>query len=40
MGLGLGIAKRLVQAHRGKIGVESEAEKGSTFRFVLPFEQG
>jgi signal transduction histidine kinase len=40
MGLGLAIAKRLVQAHRGKIWVESEATKGSTFRFLLPIEQG
>jgi signal transduction histidine kinase len=39
MGLGLAIAKRLVQAHRGKIWVESEAKKGSTFSFLLPFEQ-
>ena len=40
MGLGLAIAKRLVQAHRGKIWVESEAKKGSTFSFLLPIEQG
>jgi histidine kinase len=40
MGLGLAIAKRLVQAHRGKIWVESEMKKGSTFRFLLPIEQG
>jgi signal transduction histidine kinase len=39
MGLGLAIAKRLVQAHRGKIWVESEVKKGSTFRFLLPIEQ-
>src|SRR5215831_6649729 len=39
MGLGLAIAKRLVQAHRGKIWVESDARKGSTFRFLLPIEQ-
>src|SRR6266446_2048029 len=39
MGLGLAIAKRLVQAHRGKIWVESESRKGSTFRFLLPIEQ-
>src|SRR5713101_4238 len=40
MGLGLAIAKRLVQAHRGKIWVESEGRKGSTFSFLLPMEQG
>src|SRR5262245_7959550 len=39
MGLGLAIAKRLVQAHRGKIWVESGAKKGSIFYFLLPIEQ-
>ena len=39
MGLGLAIAKRLVQAHRGKIWVESGTKKGSTFYFLLPIEQ-
>jgi signal transduction histidine kinase len=39
MGLGLAIAKRLVQAHRGKIWVESEQHQGSTFAFLLPMDQ-
>jgi signal transduction histidine kinase len=39
MGLGLAIAKRLIQAHRGKIWVESEALHGSTFAFLLPMDQ-
>jgi signal transduction histidine kinase len=39
MGLGLAIAKRLIQAHRGKIWVESEAQGGSTFAFLLPMDQ-
>jgi signal transduction histidine kinase len=40
MGLGLAIAKRLIQAHRGKIWVESEAHRGSTFAFLLPMDEG
>lgn len=40
MGLGLAITKRLIQAHRGKIWVESETRRGSTFAFLLPMEQG
>jgi signal transduction histidine kinase len=39
MGLGLAIAKRLIQAHRGKIWVESEGQEGSTFAFLLPMDQ-
>lgn len=39
MGLGLGIARRLVQAHHGKIWVESELGRGSTFAFLLPLRQ-
>ena len=39
MGLGLAIAKRLVQAHRGKIWVESGSSGGSTFTFLLPMDQ-
>ncbi len=35
-GLGLSIAKKLVQLMRGEIWVESEFNKGSTFRFNLP----
>jgi signal transduction histidine kinase len=36
MGLGLAIAKRLVQAHRGKIWVDSEPGRGCKFSFLLP----
>jgi signal transduction histidine kinase len=38
MGLGLAIAKRLVQAHRGKIWVDSEPRRGCTFTFLLPLD--
>ena len=40
MGLGLAIAKRLVQAHRGKIWVDSELRRGCTFTFLLPIDNG
>jgi signal transduction histidine kinase len=36
IGLGLAITKRLIQAHRGKIWVDSEPGRGSSFTFVLP----
>jgi signal transduction histidine kinase len=40
MGLGLAIAKQLIQAHRGKVWVESESGTGSRFTFLLPMDQG
>jgi signal transduction histidine kinase len=36
IGLGLFIAKWIVEAHGGRIGVTSQVGKGSTFSFVLP----
>lgn len=35
-GLGLPIAKQLIEAHRGFIWVESELNRGTTFSFVIP----
>ena len=39
MGIGLGICKRTVEAHGGKIEVESTIGKGTTFTVFLPIEK-
>ncbi|MFZ6050408.1 ATP-binding protein [Halocola ammonii] len=38
-GIGLALARELVLLHKGKIEVESETNKGTTFRFWLPLGQ-
>ncbi len=38
-GLGLVLAKKIIEAHHGKIGVTSKLKEGTTFSFTLPLTQ-
>jgi len=36
LGLGLFLARHIIDAHHGQIGVQSEGSAGATFFFTLP----
>jgi signal transduction histidine kinase len=38
-GLGLAIVHAIVEAHHGRVEIETHAGRGSTFTFVLPAEE-
>ncbi len=38
-GLGLALAKKIINVHKGKVEVESELDKGTTFTIILPIKK-
>lgn len=38
MGLGLAICRRIIDAHQGKVSVESRIDEGTTFTITFPIE--
>jgi signal transduction histidine kinase len=40
LGMGLSISRTIINAHGGTIGAENNPERGATFRFTLPLDQG
>jgi PAS domain S-box-containing protein len=40
MGIGLAIAKAIIEQHQGQVGVESAPGQGATFWFTLPLAEG
>jgi hypothetical protein len=40
IGIGLFLSKMIVEAHRGKIEVDSQLNRGTTFKILLPAEGG
>jgi two-component system sensor kinase FixL len=40
MGVGLSICRTIIDAHNGRLWVESQPGRGATFRFTLPVDRG